>query len=242
MTRDGKALLATASDLGQHPLYSVDPASGRVTRLSNDGYVADFAAGRRGTVVTWHDLGTPPDLYLLSGRGAPRRLTNVNAALLATKDLSPFEQFSFKGWNDETVYAYAVQPADFSPAKKYPVAFLIHGGPQSPMGNHFHYRWNPQAYAGAGYGVVVVEFHGTPGYGQAFTDSIQGDWGGKPLMDLQKGLAAAIARYSWMDGNQVCALGASFGGYMINWIAGNWPDRFRCLVSHDGNLDERMAY
>jgi len=106
----------------------------------------------------------------------------------------------------------------------------------------FHYRWNAQAYAGAGYAAVMVDFHGSVGYGQAFTDSIRGDWGGKPLEDLQKGLAAALDRYRWMDGDRVGALGASFGGYMINWIAGNWPDRFRCLVNHDGNLDERMAY
>ena len=88
----------------------------------------------------------------------------------------------------------------------------------------------------------MVDFHGSTGYGQAFTDAIRGDWGGKPLVDLQKGLEAALARYPWIDGQRACALGASYGGYMINWIAGNWPDRFRCLVNHDGNLDERMAY
>jgi dipeptidyl aminopeptidase/acylaminoacyl peptidase len=88
----------------------------------------------------------------------------------------------------------------------------------------------------------MVDFHGSTGYGQAFTDSIRGDWGGKPLEDLQKGLAAALQRYPWMDGNRVAALGASYGGYMINWIAGRWPDQFRCLVNHDGNLDERLAY
>jgi dipeptidyl aminopeptidase/acylaminoacyl peptidase len=89
---------------------------------------------------------------------------------------------------------------------------------------------------------VMVDFHGSTGYGQAFCDSIRGDWGGKPLVDLQKGLAAALARYPWMDGDRVGALGASFGGYMINWIAGQWPQRFRCLVNHDGSLDERMSY
>ena len=128
------------------------------------------------------------------------------------------------------------------PRKKYPVAFLIHGGPQGSFDNIFHYRWNAQAYAGAGYAVVMVDFHGSTGYGQAFCDSIRGDWGGKPLVDLQKGLAAALDRYPWMDGDRVGALGASFGGYMVNWIAGQWPDRFRCLVNHDGSLDERMAY
>ena len=91
--------------------------------------------------------------------------------------MGEYEQFSFKGWNDETVYGYAVKPAGFEPGRKYPVAFLIHGGPQGSFGNHFHYRWNPQAYAGAGYAAVCVDFHGSTGYGQAFTDSIGGDWG-----------------------------------------------------------------
>jgi dipeptidyl aminopeptidase/acylaminoacyl peptidase len=89
---------------------------------------------------------------------------------------------------------------------------------------------------------VAVDFHGSTGYGQAFEDAIRGDWGGKPLEDLKKGLEAALARYPWMDGHRVAALGASFGGYMTNWIAGNWPDRFRCIVTHDGYLDERAAY
>ncbi len=167
------------------------------------------------------------------------KLTDINKEKVAAARMGDCEQFSFPGWNDETVYAYVVKPVDFDPAKKYPVAFLIHGGPQGSFGNEFHYRWNPQAYAGAGYAVVMVDFHGSTGYGQAFCDSIRGDWGGKPLVDLQKGLAAALARYPWMDGDRVGALGASFGGYMINWIAGQWPDRFRCLVNHDGNLDER---
>ena len=156
--------------------------------------------------------------------------------------MGDFEQFSFPGYDEETVYAYVVKPADFDPARKYPLALLIHGGPQGSFGNTFHYRWNPQVYAGAGYAALMVDFHGSVGYGQAFTDSIRGDWGGKPLEDLKRGLEAAVARYPWMDGDRVGALGASYGGYMINWIAGQWPDRFRCLVNHDGNLDERMAY
>jgi dipeptidyl aminopeptidase/acylaminoacyl peptidase len=156
--------------------------------------------------------------------------------------MGDYEQFTFKGANDDTVHGYVVKPADFDPSRKYPIAFLIHGGPQGSFGNHFHYRWNPQAYAGRGYAAVMIDFHGSTGYGQAFTDAIRGDWGGKPLVDLQKGLAAATAKYSFLDADRASALGASYGGYMINWIAGNWPDRFRALVAHDGNLDERFAY
>ena len=112
-------------------------------------------------------------------------------------------------------------------------------GRSRAIANTWSYRWNPQVYAGAGYGVVFIDFHGSTGYGQAFTDSISGDWGGKPLEDLQKGLAAALERYPWLDGERACALGASYGGYMMNWIAGNWPDRFRCLVNHAGIFDNR---
>ena len=140
------------------------------------------------------------------------------------------------------VYAWVVKPVDFDPAKRYPISFWIHGGPQGSFGDSFHYRWNPQIHAGAGYAVVMVDFHGSTGYGQPFCDSIRGDWGGKPLEDLRKGLAAAVQRYPWLDANRSAALGASFGGYMVNWIAGNWPDGFRCLVSHAGSLDEKFSY
>jgi dipeptidyl aminopeptidase/acylaminoacyl peptidase len=110
------------------------------------------------------------------------------------------------------------------------------------MQNLWTYRWNAQTFAGGGYAVVMIDFHGTPGYGQKFTDSIQGDWGGKPLVDLQKGLAAALQKYPWLDGERVCALGASYGGFMMNWIESSWPDRFRCIVNHDGLFDQRTMY
>src|SRR4051812_44029092 len=133
-----------------------------------------------------------------------------------------------------------MKPAGYT-SGKVPVAFLIHGGPQGSFGDHFHYRWNPEVYAGHGYGVVFVDFHGSTGYGQGFTDAINGDWGGAPYEDLMKGLDAALAKYPWLDGDRSVALGASFGGYMINWINGH-TDRFKALVCHDGNLDEKAAY
>ena len=108
------------------------------------------------------------------------------------------------------------------------------------MTNEFHYRWNPQTYAGEGFAVVTVNFHGSTGYGQAFTDSISKDWGDKPLIDLQKGWAAALEKYTFLDGNRACALGASYGGYMIYWMAGNWQQPWKCLVDHDGVFDNRM--
>jgi len=122
------------------------------------------------------------------------------------------------------------------------VAFVVHVGPQGSFQNIWNYRWNAQTFAGGGYGFVMIDFHGSKGYGQAFTDSISRDWGGKPLVDLQKGLEEALAKYNWLDGDRACALGASYGGFMMNWIEGNWPDRFRCIVQHDGVFDQRMMY
>ena len=242
VTHDGRTLLATAADLGQSPLFAIEPASGRVSRLSGDGSVSEFSPAPRGNVVVWHDLASPPDLYLITSKGERRRLTSVNAALLGARTLGTFEQFSFKGWNDETVYGYVVKPASFTAGQKYPIAFLVHGGPQVSFQNQWNWRWNAQAYAGRGYGVVFIDFHGSPGYGQAFTDSISEHWGDRPFEDLQKGLAAALEKYSWLDGKRACSLGASYGGFMQNWIAGKWPDGFRCIVNHAGIFDTRSMY
>jgi dipeptidyl aminopeptidase/acylaminoacyl peptidase len=240
---DGRTIYTTADHLGQKGLFAIDTASGAVRTVIGEGHVTSPAVAGDRLVVSIDHLRSPAELHTVRPDGsglAP--ITRVNAERLAAVAFGEPEQFTFKGWNDETVYAWIVKPAGFDPSRRYPIAFLIHGGPQGSFSNNFHYRWNPQVYAAAGYAVVMVDFHGSTGYGQAFTDSIRGDWGGKPLEDLQKGLDAALARAPWMDGSRACALGASYGGYMINWIAGMWPDRFRCLVNHDGNLDERFAY
>jgi dipeptidyl aminopeptidase/acylaminoacyl peptidase len=240
---DGQSILATAADVGQTMLFDIKISSGKVSILGCRGHVTSPTAAGDSIVFCLDDLKSPAELHCMQpigGNWLP--LTQINAERLAAARMGDFEQFTFKGHGGDTVYAYLVKPVDFDPSKKYPVAFLIHGGPQGSFGNDFHYRWNPQAYAGAGYAAVMIDFHGSTGYGQAFCDSIREDWGGGPLEDLQKGLDAALAKYPWLDGDRVAALGASYGGYMVNWIAGKWPDRFRCLVSHDGILDERMAY
>jgi dipeptidyl aminopeptidase/acylaminoacyl peptidase len=242
-SNDGKKIFANAGNIGQVSLFAIDVASGDVQTVVVDGTVRSPAMAGDRVVFGLDHLSSPVELYSSSLDGSDvSRITGINDDKVAVVRMGEAEQFTFPGWNNETVHAYVVKPVDFDPGKKYPVAFLIHGGPQGSFGNDFHYRWNPQAYTGAGYAVVMVDFHGSTGYGQAFTDSIRGDWGGKPLVDLQKGLAAAIERYPFLDGDRVGALGASFGGFMVNWIAGSWPDRFKCLVSHDGNLDERAAY
>jgi dipeptidyl aminopeptidase/acylaminoacyl peptidase len=188
-------------------------------------------------------LTSPSELYVLdTDTSTNRKITDVSSRTLAGVEMGDYEQFSFEGWGGATVYGFVVKPAGFEEGESYPVAFLIHGGPQGSFSNNFHYRWNPQTYAGQGFAVVMIDFHGSTGYGQAFTDSISGDWGGKPLEDLKLGLSAALEEYNFLDGERVCALGASYGGYMINWIASQWPERFRCLVNHDGIFDNRSMY
>ena len=235
---DGRSVYVKAGDVGQTRLFQIHVARGSVLPLTGPGHVSAFGQTPSGFVFAQDTLTRPSELFFKTWRGRemPRRLTNVNPQLDA-KTFGEAEQFNFPGWNDETVHAYVIKPAGYEEGKKYPVAFLIHGGPQGSFGNAWSYRWNPMTYAGAGYAVVMVDFHGSTGYGQAFTDSISQHWGDRPLEDLQKGWAAAQAKYPFLDGANACALGASYGGYMINWIAGNWPDAFKCAVNHDGVFD-----
>ncbi len=241
---DGDTLYATAQNLGHVSLFAIDVSTGEVTTVLDDlGYVGAPGLADDRLVFGLDHLKSPVEFFSATTSGDDlQQLTGFNNQRLAALSLGDHEQFSFAGAGGDTVYAQIVRPAGFDANRTYPVAFLIHGGPQGSFGNHFHYRWNPQSYAAAGYAVVMVDFHGSVGYGQAFTDAITGDWGGKPLEDLQLGLSAALDRYPWMDGDNACALGASYGGYMVNWIAGNWPDRFKCLVNHDGLFDMRSMY
>ena len=240
---DGRTLYTWSDDLGHRRLFAVDVRSGRANTISGDGSVGGFSVGRGTVVFAREHLGGPAQLYRVNPLGGgERRLTDHNAARLAGLEFGAYEQFSFPGAGGATVYGWVVKPVGYEEGKKYPVAFIIHGGPQGSMGNSFHYRWNPQTYAGKGYAVVFIDFHGSTGYGQDFTDSISQDWGGKPLEDLQKGWAAARERYPFLDTDRACALGASYGGFMVNWIAGTWPDGFRCLVNHCGVFDNRSMY
>jgi len=248
-TADGKTAYFTAGCLGQTPVFKLDVKTSKVTRLLATGRVTDVGVLKKGLLIGMQHLQSPTELYTLSADGKELKpITGFNGAKLAETKMGASEQFTFKGWNDETVFATVVKPYDWTPeaaasGRKWPVTFLIHGGPQGSFGNDFHYRWNPQAYVGAGFTTLAVDFHGSTGYGQAFTDAINGHWGDRPLEDLEKGLAAALARYPWMDAGRVVAAGASYGGYMINWMAGQpFADTFRAFVCHDGNLDERMAY
>jgi acylaminoacyl-peptidase len=235
---DGRSLYVVAGDVGQTRLFSVDVARGSVVPITGPGHVSAVEQSPSGFVYAMDSLTSPSELYVKTfrGREMPRRITNVNPQL-AERAFGEAEQFSFPGWNDETVHGYVIKPAGYVEGRRYPVAFLIHGGPQGSFGNAWSYRWNAMTYAGAGYAVVMIDFHGSTGYGQAFTDSISQHWGDRPLEDLQKGWAFAQAQYPFLDGDRACALGASYGGYMVNWIAGRWNDAFQCLVNHDGIFD-----
>ncbi|MBS0659541.1 MAG: S9 family peptidase [Verrucomicrobia bacterium] len=243
LSADGRTIYVNADDVGQNRIFALEVASGQVKALTGDGYVGGFAVGRDCLVHATSNLASPAQLYRAGLDGSKNTtLTRHNTERLQRLRMGAYEQFSFKGAKDETVYGFVVKPADFTAGKKYPVAFLIHGGPQGSFGNEFHYRWNPQTYAGAGFAVVFIDFHGSTGYGQKFTDAVSGDWGGAPLEDLKKGWAAALAKYDFLDADRAAALGASYGGYMINWIAGQWPEPWKALVNHDGVFDTRMMY
>ena len=242
-TDDNKYLIVTVMNIGNRSIYRVDVSNGKRKLLVRRGNNSAIVTHGKQLIYSHNNLKAPTEIYKLPVTGGkPLQLTLFNNPLLSKVAMGAYQQFSFKGWNGETVYGYVVKPANYRSGKKYPMVFMIHGGPQGSFYNQFHYRWNPQIYAGAGYAVVMIDFHGSKGYGQAFTDSIQGDWGGKPLVDLKKGFAKALQKFSYIDKQKACALGASYGGYMINWIAGEWNDGFDCLVNHDGIFDNRMMY
>jgi len=240
--KDGKSLLVTAGDTLEEPVFRIDARTGAVTRLTRDGHYGNVHALRGGgSIVTMNSIMAPDDLFRLDAKGKVTRLTDVNHDLLAEMDPVLFDKFSFSGANNDIVWGWKLAPTRVS--TRLPIVFLVHGGPQGSFSNSWSYRWNPRVFTGPGYAAVSVDFHGSTGYGQAFTDAIHQNWGGWPLEDLQKGLAYAVAHDPQLDGANACALGGSYGGYMMNWIEGNWPDRFKCVVQHDGVFDARaMAY
>ena len=245
VSEDGETLYVTAQDTGEHPLFAVHVDSGGVTEIIGDGSIGSVSLAGGTLAFTRATLASGAQVFVGGINGAPERAITPSAAdMLPEVGFGAFEQFTFNGWNNETVHGYVVKPWNYEEGRKYPVAFLIHGGPQGSFGNGWSYRWNPQTYAGQGYAVVMIDFHGSTGYGQAFTDAISQHWGDRPLEDLQKGWKAALRKYQFLDGGNACALGASYGGYMVNWIAGNWhtpaSGAWKCLVNHDGVFDTRM--
>ena len=193
---NSRSILMTAQDVGHKTLWRVAVKGGEPTKLVDGGTVGPFDAAKDRIVYAMNNLKSPYELYVLDN-GRSRQLTDVGSRTLDGVEMGDYEQFSFKGAGGDTVYGFVVKPVGFKRGETYPIAFLIHGGPQGSFSNSFHYRWNPQTYAGQGFAAVMIDFHGSTGYGQAFTDSISGDWGGKPLEDLKLGLAAALEQFGF---------------------------------------------
>jgi dipeptidyl aminopeptidase/acylaminoacyl peptidase len=232
-----------------------------VQKTALQGYDDDITITRddKFLLFTRMSIGAPSEVYkspmilartphcgetggdICSSQDPNFKLTHLNDSVLSQVSMSPLESFWFPGANGDKVQGFLVKPPNFDPNKKYPVKFLIHGGPQGAWGDDWSYRWNPELFAANGYVVIMINFHGSTGYGQKFIDAINGDWGGAPFEDLMKGLDYAEKTYPFIDKDRECALGASYGGYMANWILGH-TDRFKCIVSHDGTFNTTSAW
>jgi dipeptidyl aminopeptidase/acylaminoacyl peptidase len=177
--------------------------------------------------------GVPP--------ATPNYLTHLNDAIVSSLDVRPLEPFWSTGAEGTKIEGFLLKPPGFDPAKKYPVKFLMHGGPQTAWGDAWSYRWNWELMAASGYVVIGINRRGSTGYGQKFVDEVSGDWGGRAYEDLMKGLDYAEAKFPFLDETRECALGASYGGFMANWVLTH-TNRFKCIVTHDGMFDPVSAY
>ncbi len=241
---DSRTIWFLSSEQLEHNVYRVPVQGGAPARVTEGAYYSGLvvAPDQKTLVVAKQGVDRPVDLFALDARGRPlRQLTHVNDALLDQLALQPVEPFWFDGAGGTKVQGFIVRPPGFDAAKKYPVLFLIHGGPQGAWQDSWSYRWNPNLFGAPGYVIVAVNPRGSTGYGQTFTDEISGDWGGKVYTDLMNGLDHALATYPFLDKDRVAAAGGSYGGYMINWINGH-TDRFVALINHDGIFDTRSMY
>ena len=160
-------------------------------------------------------------------------IVDTNSEILKNKELPEPESFNFIGGYNDTVYGWIMKPINFNESEKYPVALLIHGGPESSWTSGWSYSWNPTMYAQQGYAVVMINPHGSTGVSSQFQNAVRNDWGGIPYEDIITGINYAVNKFKYLDKNKICAAGGSYGGYMINWINGH-TDMFKCLVNHDG--------
>jgi dipeptidyl aminopeptidase/acylaminoacyl peptidase len=268
---DSKHIYFSSGHMNHSLIYAAGPLSLRENKLPTDfsrralvkGFNDDIAILKDGKTLlfTRMSLTAPNEIFLADAKvagcpaqtgdvdrgkdscslSADRAVTSVNGRILAEIAMSPFETFSFTGAHNDTVEGMLVKPPNFDANKKYPVKFLIHGGPQGAWGDDWSYRWNPELFAANGYVVIMINFHGSTGYGQKFIDAINGDWGGAPYEDLMKGLDYAEKTYPFIDKDRECAMGASYGGYATNWILGH-TTRFKCIVTHDGMFNSTSAW
>ncbi|RPJ80334.1 MAG: S9 family peptidase, partial [Acidobacteria bacterium] len=241
---DSRFIYAHTEEEARTSLYRISIPDGtreRVVKNSFDQSPRLTPDGK--TIVCLRENSRQPDeVYAVDlASGDARQLSHVNSQALAQLDMNPVEEFWFTGAKDARVHGLLLKPPAFDPGRKYPLVYLIHGGPQGAMQDDFHWRWNYQMFAAPGYVVATVNFHGSTGYGQEFTDSISGHWGDYPYEDLMKGLDYLEKQYPFIDSTRLAAAGASYGGYMIYWI-GTQTKRFACLISHDGVFNPESMY
>jgi dipeptidyl aminopeptidase/acylaminoacyl peptidase len=231
-------LVVEVEERGYHNLYRLAVPTGQRLPLVTGGFNTSpqFTPRGDGLVYLRQTAAMPPEIFLLrwdaKQQQTTRQVTNVNAELATKIDLSGLEPFAFTGARGDSVFGWLLKPPGFQPSQKYPVVYLIHGGPQGSWTDSWSLRWNYAMFAARGYLVAAVNFHGSTGYGQNFTNSISRHWGDYPYEDLMKGLDY-VAALPYVDPARIGAAGASFGGYMIYWLAGQ-TDRFKTLVAHDG--------
>lgn len=241
---DSKTIFFNADDKGNESIFRVSVQTKKVDALLTDGYNTQLRMSPDGKSLVFlrESINTPAELYRMDFDGKNlRQITRINAERVAGLEMNPKEDFWFDGAGGTKIHGWIVKPPAFDATKKYPLVYLIHGGPQGQWGDQFHYRWNAQMFASRGYVVAMVNPRGSTGYGQRFTDEISRDWGGKVYEDLMKGIDYMLKTYTFVDGNRMAAAGASYGGYMINWIAGH-TDRFKCLINHDGVFNPWSMY
>ena len=241
---DSRSIYFTSEDKGDIPIYRIDidkpNQAQEITRGAND----EMQISHDGKTLVFSRMSAmaPNEIYKLTiGEKEAHQLSHLNDAVLSKVQMNPLESFWFTGAEGAKVQGFLLKPPQYDPMKRFPVKFLIHGGPQGAWGDEWSYRWNSQLFAADGYVVVMINPRGSTGYGQKFIDDINGDWGGKPYVDLMNGLDYVEKTYTFADKDRECALGASYGGYMINWILGH-TNRFKCLVSHDGMFNAESAY
>jgi dipeptidyl aminopeptidase/acylaminoacyl peptidase len=246
---DSKTIYLASGELGDENVFSTQVDLPEATAIANEAEYTELQISPDGhTIVTsLMTVRSPAAIAAIpldaEGRGgAPVvRLTHMNDARLDQIDLPRMESFMFPGAGNTAVQGFIIRPPGFDPEKRYPLKFLIHGGPQGAWGNAWSYRWNPELFAASGYVVVMINPRGSTGYGQAFIDGVNGDWGGKAYIDLMRGLDYAEQNYPFIDKTRECALGASYGGFMADWILTH-TNRFACIVTHDGMFNPQSAY
>jgi dipeptidyl aminopeptidase/acylaminoacyl peptidase len=232
---DSRRLIVEVEERGEHNLYRVDLSGGKPVRLVAGGVNSAPRITPQGDALVYlrQSATSPNEVWVARLDGSsPRPLTSLNGPALAGLDLAPLERFGFLGALGDSVHGWLLKPPGFDPAKRYPMVYLVHGGPQGAWLDSWSPRWNYHMFAARGYVVAAVNFHGSTGYGQAFTNSISRHWGDLPFEDLMKGLDV-VARLPFVDSTRVGAAGASYGGYMIYWMAGH-TNRFKTLIAHDG--------